>query len=138
MVDTLFAVQAWELHSSSGASNGGSALKFVEILSCPNLKRFDDGLGFVSCKEFCRTSNKSSSISDDWDIGWRAEVDRFHTTDDSRVFRFLEILRIGGENASKKGYVSILGKWNLMRKSLFWHLEESWNGKEKSVKPLTN
>lgn len=117
-MNTWLAVLEWELHSSS----------------CPNLHRFDDGLSFSSWIELWWSSNVSSSNPDNWDkLSWSlADAGLFHNLEDIRVLRFLEIQRIGGENALRKGYISSFGMWNIMRNIRLSHLDESWNEKEDS------
>lgn len=125
MANTSLAVKEWELHSSSGCPNAGSSLRVGLTLSCPSFILFNGGLGFSSSTETCSCSEVPLSKPDDRDpsSGWK--VDLFHVKVDTRVFRLLEIQRIGEESASKKGYPSISGIQNLMRKSLLSHLEDS-------------
>ena len=130
---TWLEVQACELHSSSGWSMVGSTINVADDFSCPDLIRFNDGLGFNSRKLLCWISDDRSSSPDDWDPlrGWTTEEDLLHIREEDRVLRFREIQRIEWEMVSRKGYVPIFGMENLMWNNLLSHLEESWNMQKK-------
>lgn len=120
LVTTWLAVHTWELHSSSGCTD-------TDILSCPTLNRFTNGLA-VDSRPHCICSKDSSTIAEDCDklSWWRAEVGLFHTRVDNLVLRLLEMHRIGRLNVSRKGKSPNFGTQNLMRNNLLSHLEESW------------